>query len=186
MGQLELSHDDATVHGDAAHVQRVQLHVGNNEGVNFWMNSTVTLSRIKTFFAHQTTGPGWAPNVNNNNSSNDNSYVGSQGTTTMTPQVNSATGSTGLFFYYVVYGIRDVGDGTSNTIAFSEALVGIPGQYTGTYRGQSVMQVPAVLQANFYDANQNPAAILTALQACNSGFQNGTGGAWICPCAASS
>jgi type II secretory pathway pseudopilin PulG len=150
--------------------------VGNNEGVNFYINSTVTLSRIKGFLCPSDLRAGvGAPNVNNSNSSNDNSYVGSQGTTTMTPQVNSATGSTGLFFYYVVYGIRDVTDGTSNTVAFSEALVGIPGVYTGTYRGQSVMNVPAVLQANLYDANQNPAAVLTALQACNAGFQNPSG-----------
>ena len=62
----------------------------------------------------------------------------------MTPQVNSATGSTGLFFYYVSYGIQSVTDGTSNTVAFSEQLVGNPAlatNYSNTYRGTSVMAV---------------------------------------------
>ena len=34
--------------------------------------------------------------------------------------------STGLFSYWVAYGINDVLDGTSNTVAFSEAPVGDP------------------------------------------------------------
>jgi prepilin-type N-terminal cleavage/methylation domain-containing protein/prepilin-type processing-associated H-X9-DG protein len=166
--------------------------VGNNETVtnngittaNFNINSTVTLSRIAGFLcpSDQNAGNG-APNLGNANSSNDNSYAGSQGTTTMTPQVNSATGSTGLFFYYVSYGIQSITDGTSNTVAFSEALVGKPhdGGFA-TYRGDSVMAVPAILAANFYDANQNQAAIFTALAACNAAFQgpaaNGQNNPW--------
>ncbi len=161
--------------------------VGNNETVtnpynglttnNFAMNSTVTLSRVKTFLCPSDPYAGMGPpNVGNANTSNDNSYVGSQGTTTMTPQVNSALGSTGLFWYYVVYGIESVSDGTSYTAAFSEVLVGNPSLQWNSkslYRGQSVLAVQAVLQAQFYDATANAAAVLTALNACNSYFTRG-------------
>jgi prepilin-type N-terminal cleavage/methylation domain-containing protein/prepilin-type processing-associated H-X9-DG protein len=151
--------------------------VGNNENVNFYINSTVTLRRVAGFLCPSDPYAGQGGlNNGNQNTSNDNSYVGSQGTTTMTPQVNSATGSTGLFYYYVVYGIQHVTDGTSNTVAFSEALVGNPGlasNYSNTYRGSSVMAVPSILTANFYDASGNNAAILTALNACNVQWQAG-------------
>jgi prepilin-type processing-associated H-X9-DG protein len=161
--------------------------VGNNETVtnplngitthNFAINSTVTLSRVPGFLCPSDPWAGVGPpNTGNVNSSNDNSYVGSQGTTTMTPQVNSATGSTGLFWYYVSYNIAQITDGTSNTVAFSEGLVGNPGKGGGfnTYRGQSVMNVRAILAANFYDANQNQPAIFTALAACNAAFMGPT------------
>jgi prepilin-type N-terminal cleavage/methylation domain-containing protein/prepilin-type processing-associated H-X9-DG protein len=166
--------------------------VGNNEeqapsvsGIvtnNFAINSTVTLRRVQGFLCPSDPYAGQGGlNLNNQNTSNDNSYVGSQGTTTMTPQVNSATGSTGLFYYYVAYGIQHVTDGTSNTVAFSEALVGNPalyGNYYNTYRGSSVMGVNAVLKANFYDATGNNAAILTALAACNSYWKMGDTNVW--------
>jgi prepilin-type N-terminal cleavage/methylation domain-containing protein/prepilin-type processing-associated H-X9-DG protein len=161
--------------------------VGNNEGVNFYMNSTVTLSRIQGFLCPSDPYSGKGlPNIGNVNNSNDNNYVGSQGTTTMTPQVNSATGSTGIFFYYVSYPIAYITDGTSNTVLFSEALVGNPGKNGlgyDTYRGEAVMNVgQVIINANFYDANQNQAAIFTALAACNAAFAgpaaNGQNNVW--------
>jgi prepilin-type N-terminal cleavage/methylation domain-containing protein/prepilin-type processing-associated H-X9-DG protein len=169
----------------AAMYNSCNFMVGNNEGINFWINSTVTLSRIQGFLCPSDGNAGQgSPNAGNVNTSNDNSYVGSQGTTTMTPQVNSATGSTGLFWYYVSYNISGFTDGTSNTVAFSEALVGKPGS-TGqdTYRGNSVMNVgQALITANFLDANQNQPAILTALSACNAAFMgtsaNGQNNPW--------
>jgi prepilin-type N-terminal cleavage/methylation domain-containing protein/prepilin-type processing-associated H-X9-DG protein len=159
--------------------------VGNNEGVNFNINSTVTLTRILGFLCPSDPYAGKGPpNLNNANTSNDNNYVGSQGTTTMTPQVNSATGSTGLFYYYVSYGIQTITDGTSNTIAFSEALTGNPTKSGGynTYRGQAVMNVTSLSACEFYDANQNQAAIFTGLAACNAAFMgpgaNGQNNCW--------
>ena len=52
---------------------------------------------------------------------NTNNYFGSVGTTAAT--FYSITGSTGIFANARTYGIVDVTDGTSNTIAYSEALV---------------------------------------------------------------
>ncbi len=151
--------------------------VGNNEGSNYFINSTVTKTTIKGFVCPSDPYAGgssatittFQPQL----ASNDCSYLGSQGTTTMTPQQNSATGSTGLFFYYVVYGIQHVTDGTTNTIAFSEGLVGNPSQATKGYRGTAVMGVSSILAANLLDANSNPAAIQQALTDCNTAFQTG-------------
>jgi prepilin-type N-terminal cleavage/methylation domain-containing protein/prepilin-type processing-associated H-X9-DG protein len=152
--------------------------VGNNEGVYYAMNSTVTLARVAGFLCPSDPNAGrGGQNVGNATNSNDNSYVGSQGTTTMTPQQNAATGCTGLFYYYVSYGLRDITDGSSNTIAFSEALVGDPTRAWNQYPGTSVMSVSADIAANAYDANTlqpggllNPGPVLTALQACQSSF----------------
>ena len=53
-----------------------------------------------------------------------NSYFVSFGTTTTQSTVQITTGSTGLFTWWRSYGIQNCMDGTSNTIAFSETLVG--------------------------------------------------------------
>jgi prepilin-type N-terminal cleavage/methylation domain-containing protein/prepilin-type processing-associated H-X9-DG protein len=156
--------------------------VGNNEGVYYAMNSTVTLARVSGFLCPSDPYAGkGAINAGNSTNSNDNSYVGSQGTTTMTPQQNAATGSTGLFFYYVSYGLRDITDGSSNTIAFSEALVGNPSVASNRYRGTSIMSVGADIAANAYDANTlqpgglaTTGPITTALVACQTAFQSGS------------
>ncbi len=71
-----------------------------------------------------------------------NSYFASAGTTTQSMYSGSAlttkgTGSTGMFAIFLSYGIRDCTDGTSNTVAFSEALVGRPGS-GNTYRANNV------------------------------------------------
>ena len=57
---------------------------------------------------------------------NNNNYFGSIGTTTDFPNGvrGCSGGSTGIFAHLKTYGIQNVTDGTSNTIAFSEGLVG--------------------------------------------------------------
>jgi prepilin-type N-terminal cleavage/methylation domain-containing protein/prepilin-type processing-associated H-X9-DG protein len=146
--------------------------VGNNNGVNFWVNSTVTLARVNSFLCPSDPNAGaGGQNVGNVNTSNDNSYNGSIGTTTFQPQINAAQGSTGLFWYYRSYGVRDVTDGTSNTIAFSEGLVGQPNVTSNGYRGTAVMSVGATSSAEMLDANQNPNAVNAGLSACTQAFQ---------------
>ncbi len=79
-------------------------------------------------------------------------------------------------------GSRDTIDGTSNTVAFSEALVSNGGStasaasISNTWPGNSVQNVSgAGGAAQQYDANANPAAITTGLNACNTAFANRSG-----------
>ena len=146
--------------------------VGNNNGVNFYINSTVTLARVNIFLCPSDTNAGTgALNTGNANNSRDCSYSGSQGTTTfVAPPAPPGTsqGSNGFFTYYQSYGIRDATDGTSNTIAFSEGLVGGPNS-TATYRGNAAMNSNYTAD-QMYDANSNTANIQKGLAACNVAF----------------
>ncbi len=103
-----------------------------------------------------------------------NNYYASTGTTTYSSDaVNNNTctggsGSSGLFGYAIAYGIRDCTDGSSNTVAFSEGLVGDSGATTpkrgvtgynqaGGYRSINISGDPTMMQAT--------------LQQCSNGFK---------------
>jgi prepilin-type N-terminal cleavage/methylation domain-containing protein/prepilin-type processing-associated H-X9-DG protein len=127
---------------------------------------------------------------------NINSYYACMGTTTdymftpgvpgganwmgMTPNV-TFTGSTGLFAQAVSCGINQCIDGTSNTIAFSESLVGDSMATSvwgpaitppSKYRGNMVFGADPNDDLNRpHDAFSNPALVLTILQNCNTMFQ---------------
>jgi prepilin-type N-terminal cleavage/methylation domain-containing protein/prepilin-type processing-associated H-X9-DG protein len=149
---------------------------------SFWMNSTVSMTRLNVFLCPSDPNAGNGPNVfdpnnNYNDESNDCSYNASIGTTTVEPNASVAYGtwatggSTGLFWYYRCYGLRDTTDGSSNTIAFAEGLVGGP-VATNTYRGTAVLN-SGYTADQMYDISQNTAAMLAGLAACNKVFQAG-------------
>jgi prepilin-type N-terminal cleavage/methylation domain-containing protein/prepilin-type processing-associated H-X9-DG protein len=158
----------------------INFWVGHNVGNGFAMNSTVTETRLTVFLCPSDPYAGTGSNAivktsgnAHQASSNDNSYVASIGTTTMVPTgVTGAwtQGSTGMFWYYRCYGLRDATDGSSNTVTFSEGLVGGPAATPG-YRGTAIMKVGG--SAQMYDAWQNSTAILTAVANCNAKFQTG-------------
>jgi prepilin-type processing-associated H-X9-DG protein len=123
---------------------------------------------------------------------NTNSYRGSIGTTTSNwgwttgysqcqPDPFNLIGgpqpctpfSTGLFVYYVSNNISRVTDGTSNTIAFAESLVGDPGNVLVTHRNNAVTAVTAASAASVPDASaisyQN--VLIPALNACTNAYQ---------------
>ncbi len=131
------------------------------------INSTVYNTRLSAFLCPSDPFAGKA-------SGNLNNYYASIGTTTRQPDYPGNQGSSGLFATWVSYGISDCTDGTSSTVAFSEALVG--NATAGTiYRGNGMMPYPG---ANpwLLDANSNPQAVLDQLQICASSFSTTNSG----------
>jgi prepilin-type N-terminal cleavage/methylation domain-containing protein/prepilin-type processing-associated H-X9-DG protein len=159
---------------------------GGDDPVTSITNTTVARTIIGTFLC---------PSDGNAGKININSYCASYGTTANSNAWNSPnnpytkTGnrdSTGLFTQWASYGMSNCSDGTSSTIAYSEALVG-DGKGNGfignknppsKYRGNFIMSPPgnSVGGNSLYDAFQNPSLILQDLAACAAGFQSTTTG----------
>jgi prepilin-type N-terminal cleavage/methylation domain-containing protein/prepilin-type processing-associated H-X9-DG protein len=134
-------------------------------------NSTVYNTRIANFLC---------PSDGLAGQQNINSYLGSVGASTVSYPTDGNT--TGVFNVYnsnwltSSVNLSAITDGTSNTIAFSEALVG---DYTknSSYRGNGMAGatdptggiVPATMPGN--NAETNPKAVVQALQACNAFWQ---------------
>ena len=121
-------------------------------------------------------GPFLCPSDANAGIQQINSYVGSLGSSTFNSPVDGVTN--GIFQVYDTNGhtgsvsIAAVTDGTSNTVAFGEALVGDYGKLNN-YRGNGMGGVSATPNFEQVNAAANPSAILVGLQACNT-FWNGT------------
>jgi prepilin-type processing-associated H-X9-DG protein len=80
--------------------------------------------------------------------------------------------STGVFTYWLAYGLRDITDGSSNTVAFTESLVGDPVTVNSTRRSNGVVNVTAAAQFDVQDASMLLANgnLAIALNACNTAF----------------
>jgi prepilin-type N-terminal cleavage/methylation domain-containing protein/prepilin-type processing-associated H-X9-DG protein len=154
-------------------------------------NRTATLSYINTFLCPSD------PNIANHDCNCN--YASCYGTTTnsMTssgtsfawtlggPMSQSFTGSTGLYAAAVSYGIQSCTDGTSNTVAYAETLMGDskatcvymdpqgPRAISppSTYRGNLAYTATGTVRLN--DANTNQAATLAGLQICTTALQTG-------------
>jgi len=131
---------------------------------SFNFNSTVSNTRLASFLC---------PSDGNAGPIFFNSYCASQGTSTRSsdgattsPCGVASQSSTGLFYYSVANSIANVTDGTSNTVAFSEALVGT----NGNIRQRWVTGVNLSGGTGLYDANQDIPGTMTVLQSCNSSF----------------
>jgi prepilin-type N-terminal cleavage/methylation domain-containing protein/prepilin-type processing-associated H-X9-DG protein len=94
-----------------------------------------------------------------------NNYCGSIGTSIGVVQ-NYPSSSSGVFSYSTPYGLRDITDGSSNSVAFAESLVGNGGKSAG-YRGNGVA---GLCYAWILDASQNPTQTMATIQACNAGW----------------
>ncbi len=136
------------------------------------INSTAWNTKISGFLCPSDGNAGSGAGSNNTNS-----YRGSIGTTT---DVNSYYNgnSTGVFAYVVSFGLRDITDGSSNTIAYAESLVGDASTLAGK-KGNGVTGVGSAGGGQFLDASglqgsTNNVAVISALQACSAANKSGT------------
>ena len=169
------AHNTATTWGDpwSAHAQ-LMAYIEQGalyNAVNFiwdWgnsypANSTVHNTRVNTFLCPSDGDMRSADN------GADTNYFGSVGTT-LIPDNQTTTGIFGhdtTSHNALPYGIKDVLDGSSNTIAFAEALIGESTWASLMYRN-TVPQVSALSSVLLLDAWQNYPGVIQALQACNT------------------
>lgn len=82
--------------------------------------------------------------------------------------------TTGLFAYQRVCGLRDILDGTSNTIAFAESTVGNPKAILGQIN-IGITSIGGAAAGQLADGWSNPNAVITALAACDTAWQSRAG-----------
>jgi prepilin-type N-terminal cleavage/methylation domain-containing protein/prepilin-type processing-associated H-X9-DG protein len=150
----------------------------------YLINSTGQISQINSFLCPSDPNA-WVPD--HNNTTNNNSYYACVGTTmtwgligNQAPWTNlSVTSlnmpSTGLFTWQASYGIQSCTDGTSNTIAFSEAAVGTQTQQV-KQRLLGLQGVAIPLTSMLFDASSNPAVTQSVIQLCVDAYNSGNTG----------
>ena len=131
------------------------------------VNSTAYSTKINFFMCPSDSNAGTAA-ADNGGWVNNNNYCASYGTTSQSYQSTS----TGLFSYGGPYGIRDCTDGSSNTVAYGEVLVG-DSQDIPTKRTNGIMGVGSVVQ--YFDASGTAYTnVLNDLNACSTAYLSGT------------
>jgi prepilin-type N-terminal cleavage/methylation domain-containing protein/prepilin-type processing-associated H-X9-DG protein len=168
----------AAEHGISAHGQLLgylgETALYNATNFNWGMNVSATCGPIQSTVYSAVVNEFLCPSDGNAGVTNLNSYVDSFGTTTITAVTQTTTGSTGLFTFWRSYGIQSCTDGTSNTIAFSEGLVG--DNSTSWTRSAGIVQLsalPAAVQA--LDVSSSWPAVQAAAQVCNTAWNSRSG-----------
>ena len=127
------------------------------------VNSTAFNVRLKNYLC-----PSDRNSIRGVNSNNSRGCVGATG-------IQYFKESTGIFGRELTYSMEDVSDGLSNTIAYSESLVGSP-NVTNNYRGNSITGVHEIVSNQAYDVNNiGISKIRQALELCNQAMRNAGG-----------
>jgi len=134
------------------------------------MNSTAFNAKIALFIC---------PSDPNGGRVNDNCYYGSVGPTTNAgadtpprggppaPNPNRSSATSGVFGFRLAYGLRDITDGSSNTIAFSEGQAGASSK---TITPGNMIMGAGLAGPYFLNANQNATAVIADLQTCSNKY----------------
>jgi prepilin-type N-terminal cleavage/methylation domain-containing protein/prepilin-type processing-associated H-X9-DG protein len=143
----------------------------------YQVNQTAQKSQIKEFLCPS--DPNAFTSLDTSTNTANNSYYASIGATTATYPTGGDSGPTwasvpytGLFAHQQVKAIRDVIDGTSNSIAFAEAIVGSTSEKArGKLIGLTGVNIPpAAIQ---FSAFISPTDIQSGIAACSAAWQSG-------------
>jgi prepilin-type N-terminal cleavage/methylation domain-containing protein/prepilin-type processing-associated H-X9-DG protein len=152
----------------------------------FQVNATATRAKVAVFCCPSDP---YAGLPDHNNDPNTNNYYGSIGTTTsLNNPANTSIGpyltgtggpkqSSGIFTWQASYSIATVIDGTSNTVAFAEGVVGNQSLQKGQKRiGMTGVAITPANAANDIDpaGDFGQAAVLAMIQSCNQAYQSGS------------
>jgi prepilin-type N-terminal cleavage/methylation domain-containing protein len=170
-----LAHDTFTTYGGGPWSAHAQLMAFIEQGslyntINFsWFwnspngeNLTAYNTRVDTFLCA-------SDFMRRNASGADTNYHGSVGTTTDP----SAQTTTGIFGHDtaahtgLVYGLRDILDGSSSTVAFAEVLIG-ESTWSSLMWRNDISAVSAITAVTIQDVSTNYTGLLNALAACNA------------------
>jgi prepilin-type N-terminal cleavage/methylation domain-containing protein/prepilin-type processing-associated H-X9-DG protein len=114
-----------------------------------------------------------------NSIANTNNYMGSMGTSTLITTNTGATtlsvDTTGMFTWQKSYGINSFTDGTSNTVAYAEGIVGNQSLALGQKRIGIESVTTLSTAALVMDAWTNQAGTLANLAACDAAWRNKSG-----------
>ena len=159
------------------------LTVAHYLGAGYGMNYTVTFTKLNSFICPsdgQSPDPpvggtpiapgssvmcwGWTGHSNN--------YYASLGTSSNYANTNGPT--SGLFTEAgPCYGLQACTDGSSNTIAYGEALIGLWGISCLNWRGGPEVATPPSGNAQgLFDVSTNPLSVVTDFNVCQTAFQN--------------
>ena len=168
----------AVDHGLSAHAQMIgfmgETALYNALNYCWGMDASTACGPIQSTVYNTVVKEFLCPSDPNAGSTALNSYNDSVGTTTYPPATQSTSYSTGLFTFWYSYGIRDCSDGTSNTIAFSESLVG--DGTTNYTRANGVVQITSIPATSLVlDASVSWTAVLAGLNVCNSTWKAQSG-----------
>ncbi len=149
------------------------------------IQTTAFYTRINSFLC-PSDGNAGGTFINNYYASVGSTDYASSGVSNAITNCGNKTGSTGLFYYATSYGIQNVTDGTSNTVAFSEGLVGSGGNVPKPYvtginiPGGSNYQGVDVFASITTPNTPAPGPVMAAsLQACSTAFATAKPGAGL-------
>jgi prepilin-type processing-associated H-X9-DG protein len=156
------------------------FNLTNGFGVGYDMNYTVTYTNLNSFICPsdgQSPDPpvGGTPITASimcwNWTGHNNNYYASVGTSS---NYSNGGPTTGLFTEAgPAYGLAACTDGSSNTIAYGEAVVGLWNVQCPNWRGGPVVPTqPAGGKGGIYDVSTNSQSVLTDFGVCQAFFQN--------------
>jgi prepilin-type N-terminal cleavage/methylation domain-containing protein/prepilin-type processing-associated H-X9-DG protein len=146
-------------------------------GACWFANSTVITAKVATFLCPSDPNNGRSGNGDNGT----NNYFACLGATTSLFQGKATNAPTlanvptsGLFAWQQCYGLNTVIDGTSNTVAFGESVVGASTQRPGQ-KNIGLINVAAIPAAALVlDAKSAQAGVISGIRACDAAWNNGS------------